>query len=80
MIRALALEQTPITPRDQIEFSRIISAAVVSDRFKEALLANPVQAVSVGYSGETFDLRKDQTARLAGIHAASLAEFAAQLA
>ncbi len=80
MIRTLALSQTPTQAADRKEFCRIISAAVVNARFCEQLLADPLKAVSAGYSGEKFDLRKDQAARLAGIRAASLAEFAAQLA
>lgn len=80
MIRTLELDHTPCSTTDKREFCRIISAAVVNARFREALLADPLKAVSAGYQGEKFDLGKDQTARLAAIHAASLAEFAAQLA
>jgi hypothetical protein len=80
MIRALDLKTQPIPAADKHEFCRIISAAVVNARFRKELLADPVKAVSIGYSDEKFALGRDQTARLAAIHASSLAEFAAQLA
>jgi len=80
MIRTLSLSKSPIQAADKREFCRIISAAVVNARFREQLLADPLKAVSAGYRDEKFVLRKDQTAQLASIRAASLAEFAAQFA
>jgi hypothetical protein len=61
------------------EYSRILSAAVINTKFREMLLSDPVKAISNGYSGEQFDLDREDQNRLATIHATSLAEFAAQL-
>jgi len=80
MIRTVESKRTPSASTDKREYCRIISAAVVNARFREALLADPLKAVSAGYQGEKFELRKDQSTRLAAISAASLAEFAAHLA
>ena len=38
------------------EFSRLISAAVVNQRFCNLLLINPMIALSTGYNGESFHL------------------------
>lgn len=61
------------------EYSRILSAAVVNARFRQALLKDPVQAIASGYWGEKFYLGSEERSRLAGIHATSLADFANQL-
>jgi hypothetical protein len=61
------------------EYSRILSAAVINSSFRELLLSDPVKAISNGYSGEQFELDREDKNRLATIHATSLAEFAAQL-
>lgn len=61
------------------EISRILSAAVINRNFCELLLANPGKAIANGYRGQPFHLPRDERARLASIHASSLAEFAAQL-
>ena len=62
------------------EYSRILSAAVINARFRQALLSNPVQAVTTGYWGEKFQLGSEERKHLASIRANSLAEFATQLA
>jgi hypothetical protein len=70
------------SPKRQLasaEFSRILSAAVISARFRNMLLADPVKAISDGYSGEKFEIGADEKNRLANIRANSLADFAAQL-
>jgi len=64
---------------ESAEYSRILSAAVINSNFRSILLKDPVKAVSGGYSGERFNLRSEAKQRLAGIHASSLAEFAARL-
>ncbi|MDK2981607.1 MAG: hypothetical protein PWQ55_1954 [Chloroflexota bacterium] len=61
------------------EYSRILSAAVINSKFREMLLSDPVKAVSSGYSGEKFDLDREDQNRLATIRATSLAEFASRL-
>lgn len=70
---------TPETSFPQ-EYSRILSAAVINARFRQALLSNPVQAVTTGYWGEKFQLGSEERQHLASIRATSLAEFATQLA
>jgi hypothetical protein len=56
-----------------------LSAAVINSKFREMLLNDPVKAVSSGYSGEKFELGREDKNRLATIRATSLAEFAARL-
>ncbi len=71
-----------ITTKQQLasaEISRILSAAVINNGFRKMLLADPIKAISNGYSGEKFDIGSDEKTRLAGIRATSLADFAAQL-
>jgi len=62
------------------EYSRILSAAVISNNFRKMLLSDPAKAISNGYSGEKFNLATDEKSRLSTIRATSLPEFAAQLA
>ncbi len=66
--------------RGQQEYSRILSAAVVNARFRQALLKDPVKAITSGYWGEKFTLGNEERTRLASIRANSLADFASQLA
>ena len=78
------LKRFPSTKQSQnkstsSEYSRILSAAVINSTFRKMLLSDPVKAVSSGYSGEQFDLDREDKNRLATIHATSLAEFAAEL-
>jgi hypothetical protein len=61
------------------EYSRILSAAVINSKFREMLLNDPAKAIANGYSGEKFDLDREDKNRLSAIRATSLAEFAAQL-
>lgn len=58
------------------EISRIMTAAVVNLRFRQALLANPLLAIKNGYGDEHFHLEEEQIKRLANIHAISLEDFA----
>ncbi len=79
MLRNFDQSKTKKNRTENAEYSRILSAAVINSGFRKMLLSDPVQAISVGYSGEKFSLRTDQKTRLAGIRADSLADFAAQL-
>lgn len=65
-------------PRDR-EFSRILSAAVVNEKFRNLLLSNPGMAIRAGYGGEAFQLAEKDTERISMIRATTLAEFAAQM-
>lgn len=61
------------------EYSRIMTAAVISERFRRLLLTNPGLAIKNGYNGEAFHLAADESRRIAAIRATTLAEFAHQM-
>jgi hypothetical protein len=61
------------------EISRIMTAAVVNFRFRQALLTNPLNAVEQGYGEEIFILDRDASEQLAKIRANSLEEFATKI-
>ncbi len=61
------------------EINRLLTAAVVSRRFCQLLLANPVAALTAGYRGEAFRLSADEMHRVMAIRASSLQDFAQQL-
>jgi len=61
------------------EISRIMTAAVVNSRFRQALLANPLLAIKNGYGDEQFELEDEQIKRLANIQAISLEDFATKV-
>ncbi len=62
------------------EVSRLLTAAVVNQDFRKMLLANPRRAISSGYNGENFSLGTDDENLILSIQAATLADFALQLA
>ena len=61
------------------EYSRIMTAAVISERFRKLLLANPGQAIKSGFNGEAFHLAAEESRRISAIRAGSLADFAHQM-
>jgi hypothetical protein len=61
------------------EISRMLTAAVVSRKFCQLLLADPVLAMRSGYNGETFQLSADEANLLSSIRATTLRDFAEQL-
>ena len=61
------------------EYSRIMTAAVISERFCKLLLSNPELAIKNGFNGEAFHLAAEESRRISAIRAASLAEFAHQM-
>lgn len=65
--------------RNQQEFSRILTAAVINSNFRQLLLSNPEKAIAVGYAGEVFHLGTEEKTKIAAIHADNLADFATQL-
>ncbi len=79
MLRHFNATPKPRSQTASLEYSRILSAAVINNGFRQMLLKDPVKAVSGGYSGERFNLNSDDKSRLASIRAVSLADFAAQL-
>ncbi len=79
MLKHFPTTMRPENKSASTEYSRILSAAVINSKFRDLLLSDPVKAVSCGYSGEQFELNREDKNRLAAIRATSLAEFAAQL-
>ena len=61
------------------EYSRIMTAAVISERFRKLLLANPEMAIKSGFNGEAFHLAAEESRRISAIKAATLADFARQM-
>jgi hypothetical protein len=59
--------------------SRLISAAVVNQRFCKLLLTNPEKAIASGYNGETFRLDRKEQELILSIQASSLADFAVKV-
>ena len=61
------------------EISRVLSAAVINNRFRSMLLDDPRSAVVSGYCGEKFSLENEMILKLGSIHSGNLADFATQL-
>jgi len=58
-----------------MECGRLIHAAVISKRFLNTLLANPLQSIEAGFCGEKFSFTREEKQQIQQIHASSLAEF-----
>lgn len=58
------------------EYSRILTAAVVNEKFRKLLLTNPGMAIRKGFGGEAFHLGADEARRISDIRVSTLAEFA----
>jgi hypothetical protein len=61
------------------EYSRIMTAAIISERFRKQLLSNPGRAIKDGFNGEAFHLAAEESRRISAIRATTLAEFARQM-
>jgi hypothetical protein len=61
------------------DLNRMLSAAVVSRRFRTLLLSDPQAALHGGYQGESFQLSESERNAVLAIRAGDLREFAAQL-
>ncbi|HNS07855.1 MAG TPA: hypothetical protein PKZ26_05985 [Anaerolineaceae bacterium] len=61
------------------EYSRILTAAVVNEKFRRLLLTNPSMAIKKGFAGEAFHLGAEETRRISAIRVSTLAEFARQM-
>jgi hypothetical protein len=61
------------------DLNRMLSAAVVSRRFRNLLLSDPQTALHSGYQGESFQLSESERNAVLAIHAGDLRDFAAQL-
>jgi hypothetical protein len=71
-------EREQNTMNDSV-YSRIISAAVINERFCNLLLNDPEKAITNGYSGETFEMNSEDKMLLSSIRANNLSDFALQL-
>lgn len=77
MLRTLNLKPTnSIRKTNNSEYSRIISAAVINERFRLSLLHSPSQAIDCGYYGEFFNVNAQEKAKIEAIRASNLVEFA----
>lgn len=70
--------QDPYEPA-QVECGRLIHAAVISRRFLDGLLTNPVKTINEGYCGEKFAFTHEEKQRIKLIRARNLADFSTQL-
>ncbi len=61
------------------EISRLLTAAVVNQAFRELLLTEPVQALAQGFNGEEFALSSHERQLVLSIRAKTVQGFAAQL-
>ncbi len=61
------------------EINRLLSAAVISERFRHLLLTDAAAALQLGFNGESFSLSGEDKARILAIQASSLQNFTEQL-
>ena len=59
--------------------NRLLSAAVVSPRFRCLLLSDPIAALAAGYNGESFQLTPAEYAAVTSLRVGTVPDFAAQL-
>jgi hypothetical protein len=60
--------------------SRLITAAVINQNFRQLLLSNPEIAINTGFNGESFRLNRAEKEFILSIQASSLADFAKKVA
>ena len=80
MLKAMHINAHQDLRKMHPEFSRILSAAVISQKFRDLLLNDPARAVSRGFNGESFNLSSKEKKELSSLKGLSLADFASQLA
>ncbi|MDZ4160223.1 MAG: hypothetical protein U1B80_10620 [Anaerolineaceae bacterium] len=71
--------KTNPVPTFQTESSRLMTAAVINQRFRKMLLTDPATAIASGYGGEAFSMGSEEKSRILAIRASTLEEFARQL-
>jgi len=62
-----------------IELERMVCAAAINEGFRQLLLADPVQAASAGFFGQSFQLVAEELALIADVRADTLQQFAEQV-
>lgn len=75
----LSEKTNPERRKNGRELSRLVVAAVVSQRFRQLLLSDAGEAISKGYNGEKFILERHEREFILSIRADSLSDFAMQL-
>ncbi|HAF62866.1 MAG TPA: hypothetical protein DCK95_11160 [Anaerolineaceae bacterium] len=80
MLRIFNLDPIPVPVRKKnTEFSRILTAAVINERFRQSLLISPSDAIDSGYHGEIFNVNAQDRAKMEAIHASNLVDFATKI-
>lgn len=59
--------------------NRLITAALVSESFRDLLLTDPQAALEQGYNGEKFNVPLEAITKIATIRAENLPDFANEL-
>jgi hypothetical protein len=72
-------ELSPSTKLHSNDMNRLLTAAVVSHKFCNLLLNDPLEAIAKGYNGETFQLTAEEMQLLDAIKASTLRDFVKQL-
>ncbi len=75
----LSTHDAPNALGQSSEINRLLTAAVVSRRFRQLLLTHPAAALTAGYRGESFHLNADEMRQVMAIRASSLQDFSQQL-
>jgi hypothetical protein len=79
MLKLSGYSVSTMTSYPSRESLKVLSAAVVSNRFCQMLLSDPRRAIAAGYAGQAFHLDENEIAWMSSIRAESLAEFARQM-
>ncbi len=69
----------PKTLNHSCGISRLLSAAVINQGFRELLLTHPTEALDQGYCGEEFTLDRNERNLILSIQAKDLSDFALQI-
>jgi hypothetical protein len=77
-IKEIGLHLTGAAPNGT-ELSRLVTAAVINQKFRDLLLSDPKLALAAGYKGEVFRLTPEEYYLILSIRATSLTDFARQL-
>ncbi|MBX2999187.1 MAG: hypothetical protein KF893_11805 [Caldilineaceae bacterium] len=62
-----------------VDLNRLLSAAVVNQRFCQLLLTEPATALALGFNGESFALPTEEESLVLSIRATTLQSFTQQL-
>jgi uncharacterized protein YciW len=73
------MTRTIIPSTNKSEISRLLTAAVVNEKFQRLLLCDPARALAAGYNGEHFRLSHADRELVLNIRASSIQDFARKL-